>query len=121
LCKIARIAKPITKYLEGKKAKYQKIKNVIVQMELVQPDYNKKFALTTDGSDFAIDADVWLLKFFGITYMRFTTSISTQIINIKEPKISKLRDGISSLKVIHPKLIISQDPNKQPKGKYRSV
>jgi len=30
--------------------------NLIAQVELVQPDYNKKFTLTTDASDIAIGA-----------------------------------------------------------------
>jgi len=30
--------------------------NLIAQVELVQPDYNKKFTLTTDASDVAIGA-----------------------------------------------------------------
>ncbi len=30
--------------------------NLIAQVELAQPDYNKKFSLTTDASDVAIGA-----------------------------------------------------------------
>jgi len=73
----ASIAKPLTKYLGGHNGKISKrmstkmlsqlddpaIKafnelkeNLIAQVELVQPDYNKKFTLTTDASDVVIGA-----------------------------------------------------------------
>jgi len=73
----AKIAKALTKYLEGQNGKVSKkmsrktsiqlddsavrvfneLKdNLIAQIELVQPDYNKKFTLTTDASDLAIGA-----------------------------------------------------------------
>jgi len=73
----AKIAKPLTKYLKGQNGKVSKkmsrktslqlddlavrafneLKdNLIAQIELVQPDYNKKFTLTTDASDLAIGA-----------------------------------------------------------------
>ncbi len=73
----AKIAKPLTKYLGGENGKVSKRmstkisiqfdesavqafnelkENLISQIELVQPDYNKKFVLTTDASDVAIGA-----------------------------------------------------------------
>ncbi len=76
----AKIAKPLTKYLGGDNGKisrkeisrstkitiqlddpavkaFKELKdNLIAQVELVQPDYNKKFTLTTDASDVAIGA-----------------------------------------------------------------
>jgi len=71
------LEKPLTKYLEGQNGRvsnkmsrktfiqldvsavraFNELKdNLIVQSELVQPDYNKKFTLTTDASDLAIGA-----------------------------------------------------------------
>jgi len=73
----SKIAKPLTKYLEGQNGKVSKKasrrtliqfdnsavrafnelkQNLIAQVELVQPDYNKIFTLTTDASDLAIGA-----------------------------------------------------------------
>jgi len=73
----SKIAKPLTKYLEGQNGKVSKKasrrtliqfdnsavrafnelkQNLIAQVELVQPDYNKIFILTTDASDLAIGA-----------------------------------------------------------------
>jgi len=73
----AKIAKPLTKYLEGQNGKVSKkmsrktsiqfddsavrafneLKdNLFAQIELVQPDYNTKLTLTTDASVLAIGA-----------------------------------------------------------------
>jgi len=77
----AKIANPLTKYLEGQNGKvskkashktliqfddsavrafYELKENLIAQVDLVQPDYTKKFTLTTDVSDLEIDAVLFL-------------------------------------------------------------
>lgn len=73
----ARLAKPLTKYLSGENGKisqymsrrteinideqgvftFEKLKNLLSrQVELAQPDFNKKFILTTDASNEAVGA-----------------------------------------------------------------
>jgi len=91
----AKIAKPLTKYLEGQNGKvfkkasrktliqfddsavraFNELKeNLIAQVELVQPEYNKKFTLTTDASDLAIGAVLFISKTLTKTEQLYATN-----------------------------------------------
>jgi len=121
----AKIAKPLTKYLEGQNGKVSKKasrktliqfddssvrafnelkENLIAQVELVQPDYNKKCTLTTDASDLAI-GPVFSQEGKPITFISKTLTKTDQIsISQKNPNI-EMKGWYSFIESYSPQII----------------